>query len=179
MIPVVSIVGKSNSGKTTLIERIIPVLKEKGYKVGAIKHDAHGFDIDHEGKDTWRMAVSGADIITISSKSKIAMIKVADGEKSIDELVEWLFRDMDIVITEGYKAQDKPKIEVVRLNGILCSPSDNLVGVVDNTPENISFLLPEEYNDIARFDINEIQKIIDFIEVRFLRLDMLRKGTEF
>lgn len=179
MIPVVSIVGKSNSGKTTLIERIIPFLKEKGYRVGAIKHDVHGFDIDYEGKDTWRMAVSGADIVTISSISKIAMIKVEDGEKTIDELVEWLFGDVDIVVTEGYKAQDKPKIEVVRFDSILCSPSDNLIAVVDNTPENVSFLLPDEYKGIARLDINEIQKIVDFIEVRFLSLDMLRKEAEF
>jgi molybdopterin-guanine dinucleotide biosynthesis protein MobB len=100
MIPVVSIVGSSNSGKTTLIERIIPELKLKDYKVGAIKHDAHHFDIDHQGKDTWRMTNSGADTVVISSHDKMAMIKTLAMEKSIDEIIDWLFRDVDIVITD-------------------------------------------------------------------------------
>lgn len=139
MIPVISIVGSSNSRKTTLIERIIPMLKSKGYKVGAIKHDAHHFDIDHMGKDTWRMTASGADAVVISSSEKMAMLKRLNEEKSLNELVDWLFKDMDIVITEGYKAQDKPKIEVIRFKSLLTLPENNLIAVVDNTPSDYAY----------------------------------------
>jgi uncharacterized protein YhaN len=86
MVPIVSIVGRSGSGKTTLIERIIPKLKAKGYKVGTIKHDAHHFEIDHNGKDTWRMANSGADVVAISSKNKMAMVKLLEAEKNERDL---------------------------------------------------------------------------------------------
>jgi molybdopterin-guanine dinucleotide biosynthesis adapter protein len=172
MIPIISIVGYSNSGKTTLIERIIPKLKEKGYKVGTIKHDAHHFDIDHKGKDTWRMSAAGADAVAISSKGKMAFIEVLDEEKNIDELAQWLFKDVDIIITEGYKAFDKPKIEVIR-NSVPITPiENNLIALVDSTPRDYSFLLPGAYEKLCRFDIENIESIIKFIEQRFLNKEM-------
>ena len=72
MIPIVSIVGKSGAGKTTLIEKMIPELKKRGYRVATIKHDVHGFDIDHEGKDSWRHKKAGAHATIISSPWKVA-----------------------------------------------------------------------------------------------------------
>lgn len=174
MLPVVSIVGKSNSGKTTLIERIIPVLKGMGYRVGAIKHDAHRFDIDHEGKDTCRMTMSGADTVVISSWDKMAMVKVLDKEKEIDELLNWLFKDVDIVITEGYKSQDKPKIEVVRFNDLITPPGNNLIAVIDNIPEEVPFSLPDGYNGIQLFNFKDNEKIVGFIIARFLRNKYLK-----
>ena len=75
MIPIISIVGKSDSGKTTLIEKIIPELNKRGYRVATVKHDVHGFDIDIEGKDSWRHKNSGAHTVVISSPQKIAMIR--------------------------------------------------------------------------------------------------------
>jgi len=75
MVPVLSIVGKSDSGKTTLIEKLIPELKHRGYRVGTIKHDAHRFEMDHEGKDTYRHFHAGADTVLISSAEKMAMQK--------------------------------------------------------------------------------------------------------
>jgi len=73
VIPVVSIVGKSNSGKTTLLEKLIPELKRRGYRVATVKHDTHGFEIDRPGKDTWRLAQAGADAVVISSGDKLAL----------------------------------------------------------------------------------------------------------
>lgn len=168
MIQMVSIVGSSNSGKTTLIERIIPKLKEKGYKVGAIKHDAHNFEIDHEGKDSWRMTASGADMVAVSSKSKMAFVKVLNQEKNLDDLSEWLFSDVDIIIAEGYKAENKPKIEVIRHKGLLTSPLDNLIAVVNNRPSGMSYSLPKGYETINNLDMNDIEGIVSFIENRFL-----------
>lgn len=168
MIPIVSIVGHSGSGKTTLIEQIIPILKQKGYKVGTIKHDAHKFEIDHERKDTWRMTKAGADSVAISSSNKMALIKNLKEEKSLDELTYWLFKDMDIIITEGYKAIDKPKIEVVSNNEILTSLENNLTAIVYNTFKGVFFNLPASYKDINEFHMEDTQEIANFIEHTFI-----------
>ncbi|MCC7212047.1 MAG: molybdopterin-guanine dinucleotide biosynthesis protein B, partial [Candidatus Brocadia sp.] len=74
-IPVVSIIGKQNAGKTTLIEMLIPLLKKRGYRVGTIKYNIPSFQIDYEGKDTYRHYEAGADIVSISSPEKLAIIK--------------------------------------------------------------------------------------------------------
>jgi molybdopterin-guanine dinucleotide biosynthesis protein B len=134
-IPIISIVGRSNSGKTTLIEKIIPELKKRGYKVGTIKHDAHGFEIDYEGKDTYRHFKAGTDTVVIASSKKMALIKRLNHSLSLDELVERFFQDMDIVITEGYKTQDKPKIEVFRSevhDKPVCTDEDNRIALVSD-----------------------------------------------
>lgn len=166
---IVSIVGSSNSGKTTLIEKIIPRLKEKGYKIGALKHDAHNFEIDREGKDSWRMSASGADMVAIASKNKLAFIKVLDCEEKLDEIAERLFSDADIIITEGYKAENKPKIEVVRHKALLTSPSDNLIAVVDNTLEEVEYSLPKGYETVHMMNMKDIDCIVSFIEDKFLK----------
>jgi molybdopterin-guanine dinucleotide biosynthesis protein B len=87
MIPVISIVGRSNCGKTTYLEKLISEMKRRGYKVGIIKHDVHGFEIDQPGKDTWRHAQAGADVVCISSPQKMAMIKQVKQELSLDVVV--------------------------------------------------------------------------------------------
>ncbi len=168
MIPIVSIVGKSNSGKTTLIENLIPNLKAMGYKVGTIKHDAHKFDIDHKGKDTWRMAKSGADTVVITSMEKMAMIKNIDCEKNLDEIAEWLFPDVDIIITEGYKSMDKPKIEVIRFDNPITAIDNNLIAIVNNFVDDESFQPAEGFDKIKLFRFKDIHKITDFIVQKFL-----------
>lgn len=113
-IPVVSIVAKSGTGKTTLLEKLIAEMKCRGYKIGVIKHDAHRFDIDHEGKDSWRLTQAGADTMVISSSEKLAMVKKTSSqtELSLEETVESYFQDVDLVLTEGFKKSAMPKIEV-------------------------------------------------------------------
>ena len=112
--PLISIVSKKNSGKTTLLEKLIPELKRRGYRVGIIKHDTHGFDIGSQGKDTWRHKQAGADTVAISSPWNLSLIKDVEVEPGPDELVAEYFKDEDIVITEGYKTIGKPQIEVFR-----------------------------------------------------------------
>ncbi len=73
--PVVSVVAKSGTGKTTLLEKLIHEMKRRGYRVGAIKHDAHSFEIDHEGKDSWRLTHAGADTTVITSPLQTAIIR--------------------------------------------------------------------------------------------------------
>lgn len=112
--PVVSIVGASGSGKTTLLEKIVKELVRKGYSVGTIKHDAHGFEIDREGKDSWRHTKAGAKTVVLSSPGKLAVLKDVNAEWPPERITSSFFHDADIVITEGYKKGPFPKIEVIR-----------------------------------------------------------------
>lgn len=112
--PVISFVaGKSGSGKTTLLEKVVSRLKADGMRLAVIKHDAHQFEVDKPGKDTWRMAKAGADIVVISSPAKLAIIENVGKEKNLDELIA-MISDVDLILTEGFKRGNKPKIEVLR-----------------------------------------------------------------
>ncbi|MFH1091248.1 MAG: molybdopterin-guanine dinucleotide biosynthesis protein B, partial [Pseudomonadota bacterium] len=101
-VPLVCIVGRSDSGKTTFIEKLVPELTKLGLSVGTIKHDVHGFDIDRPGKDSWRHKQAGARQTLISSPTKLALIRDTDHDYSLDELTPY-FNGLDIVLTEGYK----------------------------------------------------------------------------
>lgn len=111
---VLSIVGRSGAGKTTLIEALLPVLLGRGWKVGTIKHDAHGFSMDREGKDTYRHFEAGALRVVIASPTELALRERRDGPVSPGELLGRFFGGMDLVLTEGYKTGHWPKLEVVR-----------------------------------------------------------------
>ncbi len=161
MIPIISVVGKSNVGKTTLLEKLLPELKKRGYRVATIKHDVHGFSIDQPGKDTWKHAQAGADIVVISSPKKMAIIEKVDEERTLDEIARKLDR-IDLIITEGYKRQDKPKIEVFRseISDTLLCEKEELFGVVTDVPLNIG---------VPEFDPDDSAGIIDLIEEMFLK----------
>jgi molybdopterin-guanine dinucleotide biosynthesis protein B len=161
MPPIISIVGNSNSGKTTLIEKLIPELKKRGYRVGVIKHAHHGFNIDKKGKDSWRHKVAGADTVLVSSPGKIAMVK--DEPCGSLDCLQPYFTDLDLVITEGYKREDKPKIEVFR-NSLhpspVCTNNDHLIAMVTDSEIDI---------EVPTFGLEAVESIVDFIENRFLK----------
>ncbi len=161
MIPVFSIVaGNSKVGKTTVICDIIKELKYRGYRVCTIKHDVHGFDIDHHGKDTWKHAQAGADTVVISSAKKMAIIEQVEREYSLDEVISKI-SNVDIIITEGYKKEDKPKIEIYRKSKSekICSKDEELFAIITDTP--ITQIIPQ-------FSFNEIKEVVDLIEDKFL-----------
>jgi molybdopterin-guanine dinucleotide biosynthesis adapter protein len=173
MIPILSVVGKSDSGKTTLLEKIIPELKSRGYRIAVIKHDAHSFDIDHEGKDSWRHKKAGANISLISSPSKIAMVEDSDKDHSLADLREKYIRNVDLILSEGYKREEHPKVEVFRSElkrELLCSGDDNLVAIAGDPP------VPPA--DVPVFDLNDPEPLCDFIEERFLRSGEAKKILE-
>lgn len=116
MPPIVSVVGRSGAGKTTFLEQLIPVLKARGLRVATVKHDVHGFEMDREGKDTWRHARAGADAVLIGSPRRLALLEQTDHAWSLAELVALLGERVDLVLTEGFKQEAAPgsKIEVVR-----------------------------------------------------------------
>ncbi|WP_425805497.1 molybdopterin-guanine dinucleotide biosynthesis protein B [Desulfitobacterium sp. Sab5] len=125
-IPVVSVVGKSDVGKTTLLEKLLKESKRRGWRVATVKHDVHGFDMDKPGKDTWRHAQAGADMVVISSPNKIAILESVDEDKSLDEVISRI-RGIDLIFTEGYRMANKDKIEIHRsevYKELLCEPEE-------------------------------------------------------
>ncbi len=163
---VVSFIARSGTGKTTLLEQVIAELKRRGYKVGAIKHDAHRFEIDHPGKDSYRFSAAGADTMLISSSSKLALVKQHPAAPPIEELLATYFGDVDIVLTEGLKKSALPKIEVHRAahgSTLLCRGEQHdptLLAVASDEPLEL---------DVPILDLNNPLAIADFIEVRLLR----------
>lgn len=160
-IPIISIVGKSNSGKTTVVEGLVLRLKKMGYKVGTIKHSVNDYEIDIEGRDSWRHRKAGADISAISSPNKISFIKEVSKDTSIDEIVSSYFNNLDIIITEGYKKEGKPKIEVSRreISDKLICDEDELLAVVSDNKVGVR---------VPRFDFEEPDLLAEFIEREFL-----------
>jgi molybdopterin-guanine dinucleotide biosynthesis protein B len=101
-IPVVSVVGKSDSGKTTLMETLIRALTARGYRVATVKHHVHAVDVDVPGKDSWRHAHAGAVTTMISAPMQFAVVRNVDRERTLEELVE-AAGDADILLTEGFQ----------------------------------------------------------------------------
>ncbi|MGD9372062.1 MAG: molybdopterin-guanine dinucleotide biosynthesis protein B [Desulfobacterales bacterium] len=160
MPPIICIVGRSQTGKTTLIEKLIPLLKQRGFRIGTVKHSHHIFDFDKTGKDSWRHKDAGADTVLVSSPGKIALVK-NDQQGTLDDLLTY-FGDMDLVITEGFKKERKPKIEVVRAarhSDPLLTSDRHLVAVVSDTQIDVN---------VPKFGLDDIEKIAAFIEEKYL-----------
>ena len=160
-VPVVSFVGKSGVGKTTALELVIRELKRRGHRVGTVKHDSHGFEMDKPGKDSWRHAEAGSDAVAVSGPHKVALIRRLDEELTLDEIVR-LMGDVEIVLTEGYKRGDKPKIEVTRKERgteLLCQ-AEELVGIMANYPVEMP---------VPQFELNDAAGVVDLIEKLYLR----------
>jgi molybdopterin-guanine dinucleotide biosynthesis adapter protein len=112
---VISVVGKKDAGKTTLVVAMLQDFVRRGRKVGTIKHGHHPAMVDQEGKDTWRHFQEGRSVRTmIESPGQRVTFEQTDGQADPIELVRQYFLDMDIVIVEGYKSRPLPKIEVHR-----------------------------------------------------------------
>lgn len=133
-VPIVCFVGRSNSGKTTFIERVIPELVRAGYKVATVKHAGHGFDLDTEGKDSWRHKQAGASSVVILSKGSMAMFAdVSDQMKVEDVRDRFLDASYDLILAEGWKNEGYPKIVIVREQvGEISISQDGLLAVVSD-----------------------------------------------
>ena len=156
----IAIVGNSGAGKTTLLERLIPALKRKGYRLGAIKHDAHRFDIDHPGKDSHRLAAAGADTMVITSAEKLAMVKRHAASPPIEEILASYFTGTDLVLVEGFRGSSLPKIEVHRKEfdrALICRgerTDPGLAAVASDEPLDL---------DVPVLDLNDPEAIAEFI----------------
>ncbi|MGQ9655533.1 MAG: molybdopterin-guanine dinucleotide biosynthesis protein B [Thermodesulfobacteriota bacterium] len=162
MTPIISVVGTSGSGKTTLLEKLIPELKSRGYRLAVVKHDAHSFEIDHEGKDSWRLKAAGADVVVISSPAKIAMIEDTHKDHTLEEISHRIANRVDIIISEGFKRAPHPKIEVFRAahgRGLLCTSQDNILAIASDVPLK---------TEVPCVHIDDVKSLADLIERRFL-----------
>ncbi len=150
----------SGTGKTTLVEQLIGLLKERGYRVGAIKHDAHKFEVDKPGKDSYRFTAAGADSVLVASSTKLALMKRLEAELSLEELIGY-FPDVDIVVIEGFKNSTVPKIEVHRREHgeLLCGTNDTpYANVIAVASDDSGLQL-----DVPLLDLNNAGAIVDFV----------------
>jgi molybdopterin-guanine dinucleotide biosynthesis protein B len=153
-------VGRSNTGKTTVIERLIPMLVEKGIRVAVIKHHHHDFDIDIPGKDTFRYKKAGATMSILASPRKIAIVKETENELTLTEIMSRYVSDVDLLIIEGFKKEDVPKIEVFQRKDGADLPvrwgDKNLIALVTDEPAKTSLpvFLRDDIQGIAQFIID-------------------------
>ncbi|NJN67254.1 MAG: molybdopterin-guanine dinucleotide biosynthesis protein B [Chloroflexaceae bacterium] len=168
-IPVVSFVGRSGSGKTTFLERLIPVIQQRGYRVGCIKHDAHQFEVDYPGKDSWRLTQAGSQWVALASDSRVAVMGRVEKPPTLDALVACFPEAVDLVLTEGYRQAGKPRIEIVRMARSTC-PLGPLAELVALVTDGV-FDAP-----CPTFALDDIAGVADLIEQRFLRHDATNAG---
>lgn len=163
--PIVTVVGYSDAGKTTIIEKLVPELKRRGYRVGTVKHAAHGFAVDREGKDSWRHQKAGADIVAVAGPDKIAMVI-----NTPDETLQTLRRmmtEVDLIVAEGFKSARMPKLEVLRqavhANPLFLEDPDLFALVTD-----VGVPAPAA-NGLSMFGLDDIPALADLIVERFLK----------
>jgi len=162
MPPVVSLVGKPDSGKTTLLEKLIPELRRRGYRIGTIKHHVHAFEMDRPGKDTWRHRQAGASVVALSSPTGLGIIRDVPGDSPVAELVARYFYDADLVLTEGYKRLALPKIEVYRRalhSEPLPDRDETWLALASDTPVD---------GELPCLDLDDIPALADFLVERFI-----------
>jgi molybdopterin-guanine dinucleotide biosynthesis protein B len=154
--PVVSFIGSSNSGKNTLLESVIRELKLRGYRVAVIKHAHHDFDMDRPGKDSWRFARAGSDIVAVSTPEKMAFIDYTTAEPALDEIERLFTGKVDILLTEGYKSARSTKILVT---GTEPGPERpiNTNDILATITARLSPL------GVPRFDSGDINRVVNLI----------------
>ena len=157
---ILSIVGKSGSGKTTLLEKLLAGLKEKGHRVGCAKHAHKGFQMDKEGKDSWRLRKAGANTLVVGP-SDIALVR--DRSESLLEDIDRHLGDMDLILLEGFKRQHFPKIEIFRTQSGHAKPLNIRDGTLAGFVTDSDFRF-----DVPVFDIDDIDSISRFIEEEFI-----------
>jgi molybdopterin molybdotransferase len=166
--PIVAIVGRSESGKTLLVEQLIAEFKRRGYKIATLKHSHCGvIEVDQPGKDTWKFAQAGSDAVCISSPRKLAFIKKSDHDLRIDEVLPIIGPEFDLVLVEGFKKSKLPKIEVHRKelgDDLLCSPEEVSAIVTDGS---VDALVADSYK-LPIFRWGDTVAVADFIEKDFV-----------
>ena len=161
MPPIVSIVGKSDSGKTTLVEKLIKELKSRGYRVATIKHVPHDVVFDDPEKDSWRHIQAGSKATIISSRDKVVLVRPVVKEPVLIELVRLFGEDYDIVLAEGFKEDNAPKIEVHRKAiGPPLETVKKLVAIVTDEPLE---------TNTRQFTFEDVKSLADLVEEGFIK----------
>lgn len=160
MPPIVSIVGKSKSGKTTLIEKLIAELKSRGYRVATIKH-AQEVTLGTSGKDDWRHLQAGSEVTVTSTPDKIVLIKPVAQELTLDEIAPLFGEDCDIILTEGFKQGNAPKIEVHRKEvGPTLKALTKLIAIATDEPLE---------TEARQYSLEDIEGLANLLEEGFIK----------
>lgn len=165
---IIGFAAYSGTGKTTLIKELVNILNNTGYNVSVIKHAHHDFDTDHPGKDSYEIRKAGSTNILVSSKKRWALIHENKNtqEPSLQDLVDLINNiKTDIILVEGFKLEDFPKIELYRKDigkGFLYENDMNIVAIASDEKINIS-------RNIEELDINNPHQIVDYI-IKYLKL---------
>ncbi|TXT34870.1 MAG: molybdopterin-guanine dinucleotide biosynthesis protein B [Comamonadaceae bacterium] len=168
---VLGFAGFSGSGKTTLVEKLIPVLKLKGLRVSVVKHAHHRFDIDHEGKDTYRHREAGAFEVIVASDTRLALMREFEvpNRPTVHQLLAELYEGVDWVLIEGFKDSDLQKIEVWRAESGKPAryPGDDfIVAVATDSREQ----LPEP-TGLPVLNLNDPEAVADWLLAQGERFD--------
>jgi molybdopterin-guanine dinucleotide biosynthesis protein MobB len=163
--PAIAFIARSGTGKTTLVEALIGELTARGHRVGALKHDAHKFEVDQPGKDSRRFTEAGAEVMVLVSDETVAMVRKPREPEKLDNILHKCFNGLDLVLVEGYKTSDLPKIEVQR--AVLAEPllsrgerhDPNLVAVVSDRDQDL---------DVPVLPLDEPAVVADWLEAQFL-----------
>lgn len=160
MAAIVSIVGHSQSGKTTLIEKLIREMVSRGYNIATIKHTHHTVVPDQSEKDNWRHLKAGSAAAVLSSTDNVTLIKpMADA--SLDDIARLLGEDYDLILAEGFKHDNAPKIEVHRKNiGLLLTDLKELFAIVSDEPLD---------SKIRQFAPDDVSGLADLLEKDFIK----------
>jgi len=165
MIPVISVVGSAKSGKTFFIEKLVSELRRRKYKIGAVKHTSHSFEIDKPGKDSYRLKECGSSIGGIFSNDKIMIVKDLEEGEGIVKLVFEYFYDMDLGLIEGYREYKLPKILILASDEVEKEISnfnrDEIIAVIGTGKIN---------TDLNYFGRYEIKRVADFIEKNYIKI---------
>lgn len=161
MPPIISVVGQSKAGKTTLIENLILELKSRGYRVATIKHSAHKLSFDKPDKDSWRHIQAGSDATALASPDQIVLIKPVTEKPDLSEIANLFGEDYDIIMAEGFKQSSAPKLEVHRkATGPLVSKIHNLIAIATDEPLE---------TECRQFSLHDTKGLADLLENSFIR----------
>jgi molybdopterin-guanine dinucleotide biosynthesis protein B len=156
----VSVVGRAKVGKTTFLVKLIAELTKRGYDVAVIKHTVHAFDFAQPGKDTHKHTQAGATAVALASARELVLTRPLDHEMAIDQIAP-LLGNVDLILTEGYKRADKPKIEVSRreLGTELVSRKSDIIAVVSDHDIDL---------EVPKFSLDDAPGVADLIKALVL-----------
>ena len=161
--PMITFAAPSGTGKTTLMERVIKELQQRGYRVGALKHDAHRLRLDTPGKDSWRLRQAGAWRVAVASHDQLGIFSSMDGDVSLTGFVERYLCDVDVVFTEGFRQAELPTFRVHRAahrRDQGWQEPRNVVAVVTDAPDHSS--------PVPQLPLNNPSAVADFVENQWL-----------
>ena len=166
MPPIISIVGRSNSGKTTLIEKLVAELKSRGYRVATVKHTHGKIAANESDKDSARHLTAGSDAALVTSPGRLEMVKTFTLEPTLEQVAQIIGEDYDLILTEGFKEDDAPKIEVHRKeNALPLEDVGKIFAIATNEPLDTK---------ARQFTLEDVKPIADLIEAGFIKPNQAR-----